>query len=212
MGGFGSGRPSGKESTFDYAQLDVRDLQRRGLLTPGLVTTLRWNGEDGHGASITAHVEAGKLILSYTQFDDGAPESKSGTYVIQTVRTKCNYGGARAWFLCPARGCGRRVAILYGGRIFACRHCYRLTYDCQTGSAQDRSLYRAAGIRRRLGGSEDLCDPFPSRPKGMHRRTYDRLRLKGQKADDKYVGHFRIAFDRSEKLYKRFLNEAHRRS
>ena len=33
-----------------------------------------------------------------------------------------------AAFICPAAGCGRRVAILYRGGIFACRHCYRLAY------------------------------------------------------------------------------------
>ena len=39
------------------------------------------------------------------------------------VRTPCNLGNWRAWFICSVVGHGRRVAILYGGGIFACRHC-----------------------------------------------------------------------------------------
>ena len=211
MGGFRSGRPSGKNSTFDYAQLDVRRLQRQGLLTPGLSSILQWNEEDGEGASIDVHAETEKLKLSFTQFEKGAPESKIQGYVIQIVRTKCHYGGARAWFLCPAGGCGRRVAILYGDRFFACRHCYQLTYESQTGSAQGRSLFRAAGIRRRLGGSGDMRVPFPPRPKGMHRRTYDRLRSKGQHADAQYVQEFGINFARFEELYERVMKDCQAR-
>src|SRR5215472_1990244 len=43
--------------------------------------------------------------------------------------TPCNYGGTRPWFLCPRRGCGRRVAILYCDSDFGCRTCRRLTYN-----------------------------------------------------------------------------------
>ena len=44
-------------------------------------------------------------------------------------RSSCHYGGERPWFLCPH--CGRRVAILYGGAVFACRTCYGLAYEVQ---------------------------------------------------------------------------------
>jgi hypothetical protein len=48
MGGFGSGRgQSGKDTTSDYRALDVRRLQRDGLLTPGRSFGWNWtrNGE-----------------------------------------------------------------------------------------------------------------------------------------------------------------------
>ena len=32
------------------------------------------------------------------------------------------------------------------------------------------------GIQMRLGGSASMADQFPDKPKGMHWRTYDRLR------------------------------------
>lgn len=50
--------------------------------------------------------------------------------IIALLTTKCNYGGKRYWFKCTA--CERMVAKLYmpyGGKVFACRHCYDLTYE-----------------------------------------------------------------------------------
>jgi hypothetical protein len=65
------------------------------------------------------------------------------------------------------------------GRDFTCRRCLGLTYARQRVSAKDYDLVRVAGkaraIRTRLGGGGGLLDPFPSRPKGMHNKTYERL-------------------------------------
>jgi hypothetical protein len=72
--------------------------------------------------------------------------------------------------------CGRRVTKLYGaGRLFACRHCYRLVYASQQEAAHQRGLLKSQKIRIRLGGSPSMLDEFPDKPKGMHWRTYDRL-------------------------------------
>jgi hypothetical protein len=89
-----------------------------------------------------------------------------------------NYGGKRPWFLCPARGCGRRVAVLYGGGIFACRHCHRLAYQSQREQPHSRAM-----IRTTWGGSPSLGESFPAKPKGMHWRTYERLRLEAERAE-----------------------------
>ena len=35
----------------------------------------------------------------------------------------------------------------------------------------------------RLGGSNDPLDPFPQKPRGMHWRTYERLREQAHAAD-----------------------------
>jgi hypothetical protein len=57
-------------------------------------------------------------------------------------------------------GCGRRVAILYGRKIFACRHCYGLAYPSQGESVSDRADRRAWAIRERCGGWGCLLDPI----------------------------------------------------
>jgi hypothetical protein len=84
--------------------------------------------------------------------------------------------GERPWFICPGAECGRRVAVLYGpGRYFLCRHCYDLVYQSQRENKIYRSLHRAQNIRKRLGGSANMMEPFPEKPKGMHWQTYERL-------------------------------------
>ena len=102
--------------------------------------------------------------------------------------TRCHYGGQRPWFICPGvvngRVCGRRVAILYGAEwYFLCRRCYDLTYESQREDLPTRLISKAQKIRRRLGGSAGSVEPFPAKPKGMHWRTYDRLRWQAQEAD-----------------------------
>jgi hypothetical protein len=79
MGGLGSGRPPGKESINDYAYLDVRYLQRRGLLVPGLSSSWQWKEDDGEGASIDFRVEVGRLILSRTLPFDCTKDCKSSS-------------------------------------------------------------------------------------------------------------------------------------
>ena len=60
------------------------------------------------------------------------------------------------------------------------RRCYSLSSQQQT--ALDRGLEQARKIRMRLGGGVDLLEPFPQKPKGMHRRTFQRLRARAEAA------------------------------
>ena len=98
--------------------------------------------------------------------------------------TPCSFGGQRPWFACPRAGCGRRVAVLYGlGKWFLCRHCYDLSYESQREDKTLRALRRALKIRQRLGGSANMMEPFPEKPKGMHHETYMRLFGKHHEAE-----------------------------
>ena len=47
-----------------------------------------------------------------------------------------------------------------------------------------RGVSRAQKIRMRLGGSARLAEPFPDEPKGMHWRTYSRLRDRAQASEN----------------------------
>lgn len=176
MGGFGSGRGrTGKDTTSDMQPLDIRRLQRDGMLTPGRSFGWRWlrNGEEV--ASIQMRTESDRVILNYRTRRRGG-EWQQMDYPVYLEWTPCNLGGRRAWFRCPAQGCGRRVAILFGGSLFACRHCHNLAYECQRETDDDRAMRRADTIRRRLGWEAGIANPEGGKPKGMHWRTFDRLK------------------------------------
>ncbi len=118
--------------------------------------------------------------------------------------TPCNFGGERPWFVCPGvvNGvrCGRRVAILYGpGKYFLCRHCYDLCYESQREDKGHRALRRAQKIRHQLGGSANMMEQFPDRPKGMHHDTYMRLFWKQHEAEWKHLAGMREWLDKLQK-------------
>ena len=175
MGGWGSGKhwPSA-ETTADRHQLDVRRLERDGLLDRRHQFTWQWSRKGEVLSRMGIRPEDDRLILSYRHSSHGG-EWTSQDYSVWLERTPCHYGGRRTWFLCPARGCGRRVAILYCGKVFACRRCYRLVYECQRESESDRADRRAWKIRERCKDDfGSLFDPL-FKPKGMHERTFRRL-------------------------------------
>ena len=118
MGGMGSGRHwywGAKDSTDDYLSIDVRRWKRDGLLTPHQFFGWQWSRHGEVVASICVRTELDRLILTY-RHRWGGEDWQDESYPVYLDWTACNLGGQRPWFLCPARGCGRRVAILYGGR------------------------------------------------------------------------------------------------
>jgi len=177
MGGMGSGRRwhyGANDTTNDYRALDVRRWKRDGLLTPGRAFGWQWSRDGEVVASIQVRVETGRVFLNY-RHRSGGVEWKDENYPVWLDWTPCNLGGQRPWFRCPARGCGRRVAILYGGGIFACRHCYRLAYPSQRETWDDRAARRAERTRARLGWEPGILNGEGLKPKGMHWRTFEKL-------------------------------------
>lgn len=175
MGGYGSGRHChSKHTTSDYLRLDIRRWRRDGWLTEGRRLDVEWTRNSRQIASITARVQSGVLILSYRNRRGEGPWEDL-QYPIRLEWTPCRFGGSRVWCRCPAKGCGRRVAVLYGGRIFACRHCHDLAYRSQRERDYDRALTRAQNLHTRLGGTGSMMEEFPPKPKRMHWRTYERL-------------------------------------
>lgn len=176
MGGMGSGRRwhySARDTTEDYPTIDVRRWKKDGLLTPGLGFGWQWSRGGEVVASIKVRVETGRVYLIYRH--RSGSDWKDENYPILLDWTPCNLGGQRAWFRCPVRGCGRRVALLYCGDIFACRHCYRLAYPSQRETKEFRAIRRADRIREKLGWEPGSVDDEGDKPKGMHRRTFERL-------------------------------------
>jgi len=177
MGGPGSGewcRWDKKKTAESQKKIDIRLLKNKGYFQPGTVGFLSWSCNDEITGLIVYRMEADRIILKY-QYHPRDREWEQVNQEILFDPTPCNYGGYRKWFLCPH--CLRRVAILYGaGKYFFCRLCYNLTYTSQQENHADRLMRKARNIRKRLGGGNNLMDPFPPKPKGVHWATYWRLR------------------------------------
>jgi hypothetical protein len=113
-------------------------------------------------------------------------DGKSVQQRVPLVWTRCHLGGRRPWFLCA---CGRRAAKLYqyGAPVFACRQCCGLAYRSQQEIPRHRAISRAQKLRMRLGGSANLLEPFPKKPRGMYRRTYYRLSARAMAAQERSI-------------------------
>ena len=166
-----SGHP--RKTISSHLQLDIRQLARDGLLTPGEKREIRWSRCGAELASVALRSVHNRIqISSWRSGTGGETENR------QTVRiawTKCNLGGQRAWFICPGSACNRRVAILYGGRTFACRHCHKLAYPSTRESRDARARRRVDQLRRRLRWPRGFANGIGTRPKGMRWSTYLRL-------------------------------------
>ena len=137
--------------------------------------------------SIRVRTEGDAVI--YRSRSCGTTEWKSIEQRVPITWTACHLGGQRPWFVCSVyrngRYCGRRAAVLYGaGELFACRRCYGLAYASQQETPMHRGISQAQKIRMELGGSANLCEPFPEKPKRMHWRRYLRLRARAGAAED----------------------------
>jgi|ERR1019366_596219 hypothetical protein len=196
MGGRGSGRrQSYSFNTVDNCRiLDASRWMRDGTLVSGggtwqwrnaatdeVLSSLRYRVETD-GCERTVH-------LTYTLVETG----EQLNYAIHMQTTTPNRGGQRWWFTCPlvvnGKPCGRRVQKLYlplQAKYYGCRHCYQLGYDSRNQNEKRRAVLKAQRIRRRLGGSPSLYDPFPEKPHGMWWRTYHKLKERAEQAERKY--------------------------
>ena len=188
MGGAGSGSyyrwGSKRPVAEDYCSLDINWLKREGFLAPGHVSFLRWScrGQETGSIKLIAHEDSVELDYRYTR----GGESEDVHYTVWLTYTPCNYGGERPWFRCPNAHCGRKVGKLYAvGKYFLCRHCYGLAYHSQNLNEADRLLWKAQAIRKRLGASPCTWDPIIWKPKGMHWKTFERLRQEALRAGNR---------------------------
>jgi hypothetical protein len=216
MGGFGSGRHpwSSRDTVEDFRDrtigIAIADWVKRGLVQPGNAGRLEWPAEDGRPAAslgvwIVLQADRLQARLKYQVQAGWAPENwpQEDTDIEEVVMLARSGAGLRghSWlFYCP--GCGRRVAELYlNEAYFRCRKCCGLGYRSQRETREDRGLEKAARIKQQLGGEGDLDEPFPERPKGMRRRTYERLRQQAEAGEVPYQ-------ERMDKHWQRALGSA----
>jgi hypothetical protein len=169
----------GKTTVESCRSLDVLNWHRCGYLRSPRRFSWAWTQDGKRVASINVETERYCVTLKYRSRPYGG-DWAGAKQQFPVAWTPCRFGGDRPWFICPvyANGtyCGRQVTKLYhAGRLFACRHCSRLAYASQQESAHERGLLKAQRVRMRLGGTANMLDDFPQKPKGMHWRTYERM-------------------------------------
>jgi hypothetical protein len=162
MGGSGSGRHADvyNYTVEDCLTVDINWMRRKNSHSfipnhsaSGSITWSR-NGIETASIGYKAYLETDNehIIFHYTYQD-----SEKIEYRVWFEKTYPNYGGFRYWFLCPAQGCGKRIAKLYkppGSRYFACRTCQNLTYESCRESHQFDGLYSRIGAD--MGRSADF--------------------------------------------------------
>jgi hypothetical protein len=182
----------GRPTCESCKSINVRRWHREGRLHAGQSFMCSWTWHGEPSGSINVRTELDAVVLTYRARSRGATAWKSVEQRVPITWTPCYFGGRRPWFVCSVysngRYCGRRVAVLYGaGELYACRRCYGLAYASQQGSPMDRGLTKAQKIRERLGGSTDIFDVFPDKPKGMHWTTYNRLQVAHEAARERVL-------------------------
>ena len=199
MGGLGSGRPGRRATVEGTAALVLdaaavvrafREALRQAAGPGGAVPEGCWldlperrwlwsrDGEPWAEAEVGLRLgpDWGVATLRY---DIGSLTCATGPQneTVALTTTPCRFGGRRWWWRCPEtdRRCAK-VLLPNGGRRFLSRAAYDLAYASQAEDAIMRAHRRAAGIHRRLRSDARLAGaPAPPRPKGMRRRTYERL-------------------------------------
>jgi hypothetical protein len=196
MGGICSGRYGGRPVVDRRHSLDINRLHREGCLRAGWWGGWHWTRNDERVSSVALVTDADNLHLIYRirTRNEGEEDVEQ---TVRIVRVPCRFGGSRPYFICSGISCGRRVAQLHGpGRYFLCRHCYGLAYQSQREQRHDRALRRANAVRMRLGGKPGMARPFPEKPKGMHWRTYERLRAQVRQIEMVAAEHFAAQLSR----------------
>lgn len=187
-----------KNHTEGSRRIDVRWIQRQGWLEPGHSGSLSWNRRGEPAGSVSYIVQQEDVHFKYQiQSNDGTWIPYN--YYVPLTYTDCHYGGQRAWFVCPH--CQKRVAILYLVTQIACRTCHNLNYSSQQvtkGVWQNRD--RMNKIREKLGWKLFTHLSVCTKPKGMHWKTFNRLRIEHLK----YQTLFARGFSNSLEKFKTF--------
>jgi hypothetical protein len=144
--------------------IDVRELQRKGLLKERTVTLrplLRWPQ--------VATMRADRYVIEVNFCNLVTPQH------IHLSWTPCHFGSYRPWMFCPH--CRKRVARLFKGMGgYFCRACVgNPPYESQLRNDMARIYLRAYRLRERIGGGCPVIDPIRERPYRMWRRTYNRI-------------------------------------
>jgi len=170
-----SHRPRCRGTVEDHLAFDVRDLIRRHVFDHPVGTVWRCGFQ-----------WPWIITLKLNQMSIDLTLRSGRTEIVPLVWARCGAIGNRLRLRCPR--CRRRACKLHQvGQTACCRKCGDLWYASQRCSANGRRCLKAQRLRFKLGGPAALklldgLDAFPPRPRGMWKRTYERLRRRDERA------------------------------
>lgn len=182
-----------KEEADELKKVEIWRLKKHGYLEKGLWKSgeikwaNRWTGNKSSVGFYSCLYEDGQYIqFHYTRTNNGG-EKENLDYKIPLITTPCFFGGIRYWFKCTwyvnGNYCGRRVGVLYlGGKYFACRHCYNLSYESRNENRRDKDFalfYIMMGYKK----ADELKEKIkrscyagkPTRKQRVLERVYQRM-------------------------------------
>jgi hypothetical protein len=180
--------------TDELLALDIRRLTREGHLGEGRMSWDSWGNRSGVNTTLHTSVRPDGLWVEWRTRARGESTWHAFNRLLTLERTAMHLGGERVWWHCPR--CDKRVAMLYGGRELACRHCRGLTYRCRNETREDSASRQANKLRRKLGWPVGILNDIGGRPKGMHERTYLRLLNEHARRSELALGYLGESLDR----------------
>ena len=174
MGGRGSGGHNSKGKTRDVqcARLDVHELSRDGKLERGMRGWLFGMLQ----FEVTGGPDARRLVVGFPRRSATGERLQPLEQVIVCHWQRANYRGRYLVFLCSE--CVRSARVLYSRFIgqqqlgfFRCGRCAGITYQSTMGHRWDRSARRVEKLRAQL----EWRAGEPVKPKGMHKKSYERV-------------------------------------
>lgn len=160
----------------DWPRLTVSSVYRSDSQSEtGLLR--RWDGPGGTPFLIFAepaddHVSVHTVLLDGSA--DKVLERRTTRLEVESAPVG-SHGGRRVYFLCgKCKGRCTRVFFDITDPDPVCRACGGITYTSKNQTSWERKEERITKLRRKLGSRRNF-HPLPPRPRGMHRKTYDRL-------------------------------------
>ena len=185
MGGYYSGRRASNEKSIEaFYAIDICQLYRDGALTTGKITFVRFS--DGYFVKIKCkeqfwgwkHCLKVKYPIWGSDHKIEVKDQVIGFEMVDVLKGKAQ----RPYFFCPQLECHASKLFL-GDTGFAHRSYHGNLYDIQRMGHFDRSIKSCRKIQEKLSCSlAGAASEPPSRPKGMHRKTYARYLKKHARA------------------------------
>jgi len=156
-----------KISTSDLLCVRLADFKKHKCFTPGRWYIWQWSRNGEEVASVRFVIADSFIMIEYVM-KDSEDNKLTVNKTIPLTLISCNFGGHRKLFRC---GCGKKVATMFiRGQTIACRHCFNAVYPSQREDAIDRLWRKIDKLEAKLKNDQY------SRPKGMHIKTYERIK------------------------------------